>query len=157
MDRRTIFAEMEDAYDKRDIEHFKRLIKHEDFVVRTRAVCILADIGDESVVDDIGYVLLNDPNELVRHEAAFSLGQMGYKKGLSALRKAVENDPSVFVRHEAAIAIGVIGAEEGRATLEKALSDPSKEVRESAMIALSNIDYVSSIKMVNRFARLTGG
>ncbi|RMF31733.1 MAG: HEAT repeat domain-containing protein [Candidatus Nitrosothermus koennekii] len=148
---------MEDAYDKRDIAYFKKMVRHEDFVVRTRAVCILADIGDEDVIDDISYVLLNDPNELVRHEAAFSLGQMGFKKGLDALAKAVENDPSMFVRHEAAIAIGVIGSEEGRITLEKALNDKDKEVRESAIIALSNIDYVSNIKKINKFTRLTGG
>ncbi|MEM4274791.1 MAG: HEAT repeat domain-containing protein [Candidatus Nitrosocaldaceae archaeon] len=157
MDRIRIFSEMEEAYDRHDIEYFKRLVRHEDYVVRTRAVCILADIGDEDVINDISYVLLNDPNDLVRHEAAFSLGQMGFKKGLEALSKAVENDKSMFVRHEAAIAIGVIGAEEGRKVLEKALNDPDKEVRESAIIALSNINYVSNMKKSNRFARLTGG
>ena len=148
---------MEEAYDKRDIEYFKGLVRHQDFVVRTRAVCILADIGNEEVIDDIGYVLLNDPNELVRHEAAFSLGQMGFKKGLDALSRAVKYDESMFVRHEAAIAIGVIGAEEGREVLKEALNDNDKAVRESAVIALSNIDYVSSIKEINKFTRLTGG
>lgn len=157
MDRIGIFSEMEEAYDRHDIEYFRRLIRHEDYVVRTRAVCVLADIGDENVVDDISYVLLNDPNDLVRHEAAFSLGQMGFKKGLDALARAVESDKSMFVRHEAAIAIGVIGAEDGRAILEKALSDHDKEVRESAIIALSNIDYISNMRRSNRFTRLTGG
>ncbi|MEM4237503.1 MAG: HEAT repeat domain-containing protein [Candidatus Nitrosocaldaceae archaeon] len=157
MDRIRIFSEMEEAYDRHDIEYFKRLVRHEDYVVRTRAVCILADIGDEDVINDISNVFLNDPNDLVRHEAAFSLGQMGFKKGLEALSKAVENDKSMFVRHEAAIAIGVIGAEEGRKVLEKALNDPDKEVRESAIIALSNINYVSNMKKSNRFTRLTGG
>ncbi len=157
MDRKAIFAKMEEAYEKRDIEYFKELIRHEDFVIRTRAVCILADLGDEDVIEHISYVLLNDPNELVRHEAAFSLGQMGFRKGLPALIKAVENDPSMFVRHEAAIAIGVIGSEEGRDVLLKALNDKDREVRESAIIALSNIDYISSIKQPSRFAKLTGG
>jgi deoxyhypusine monooxygenase len=157
MDRKAIFAKMEEAYEKHDIEYFKELIRHEDFVIRTRAVCILADLGDEDVIEHISYVLLNDPNELVRHEAAFSLGQMGFRKGLPALIKAVENDPSMFVRHEAAIAIGVIGSEEGRDVLLKALNDKDREVRESAIIALSNIDYISSIKQPSRFARLTGG
>ncbi len=157
LERTSIFAEMERAFDKHDIDYFRRMARDEDFVIRTRAVCILADIGDENVIDDISYVLLNDPNELVRHEAAFSLGQMGFKKGLDALIRAVKNDESMFVRHEAAIAIGVIGAEEGRKVLEEALGDKDKEVRESAIIALSNIDYVSSIKQTNKFTRLTGG
>lgn len=157
MERLDTFREMEKAYDKHNIDYFKRLVKHQDFVIRTRAVCILADIGGEEVIEDISDVLLNDPNELVRHEAAFSLGQMGLKKGLNALVRAAKSDPSMFVRHEAAIAIGVIGAEEGRKALEEALNDKDKEVRESAVIGLSNIDYISTIKQINKFTRLTGG
>lgn len=158
MDSRIfIFSKMEEAYENKDVEYIRQLLKHDDYVVRTRAVCILAEIGSEEVVDDIGYVLLNDPNDLVRHEAAFSLGQMGFKKGLEALKKAVVNDKSMFVRHEAAIAIGVIGSEEGRSILEKALEDKDREVRESAIIALSNIEYMSRMKSKSKFAKLTGG
>jgi deoxyhypusine monooxygenase len=63
----------------------------------------------------------------------------------------------LFVRHEAAIAMGVIGSEQGRDPLEHALSDESQEVRESAKIALANLDYISSMKRKGKFSRLTGG
>jgi HEAT repeat protein len=63
----------------------------------------------------------------------------------------------LFVRHEAAIAVGVIGSERGRDMLHRALTDESKEVRESARIALANLDYIPSIKRKGKFARLTGG
>jgi deoxyhypusine monooxygenase len=69
----------------------------------------------------------------------------------------VDSDPSFFVRHEAAVALGVIGCEKARKILDKALNDESEEVRESAIIALSNLDYISTIKRNNKFTRMTGG
>jgi HEAT repeat protein len=76
---------------------------------------------------------------------------------MAALSNAVKSDPSYFVRHEAAVALGVIGSEDARETLNGALKDESEEVRESAIIALANLDYVSTIKRNNKFTRMTGG
>ena len=102
-------------------------------------------------------MLLNDNDHLVRHEAAFSLGQLGYVSGINALSKAVLSDPSFFVRHEAAIALGVIASEASRNTLKRALDDERQEVQESAMVALANLDYVSYVKRNNKFTKMTGG
>jgi HEAT repeat protein len=148
---------MEGHFDSRDIEYFKELLHHEDNVIRTRTVCILAEIGGRRVVEAISVTLTNDNDALVRHEAAFALGQLGFIEALNTLSHSINSDPSLFVRHEAAIAVGVIGSEQGRDSLRRALSDESQEVRESAKIALSNLDYVSSIEKKGKFARLTGG
>lgn len=165
--KNLLLEEMEEAFYRKDVGYFKALLKHEDFDIRARAVCILVEIaeGEDDVVEPICDVLLNDPNALVRHEAAFSLGQMGYAKAVDALITAMLKDESQFVRHEAAIALGVIGSESARRALMQALNDESKEVRESAQIALVNLDYLAYSKQkgsrsrsVNsRFARLTGG
>lgn len=149
--------EMEQHFDNKDETYFENLADHKDFVIRTRAVCILADISGEKAIEPIGRVLLNDSDQLVRHEAAFSLGQLGSRSGVEALSKAVLDDPSFFVRHEAAVALGVIGSEESRKTLEQALNDESEEVKESAMIALANLDYIAHVKRTNKFTSLTGG
>jgi HEAT repeat protein len=155
--RMRLLAEMETQYDNQNEQYFKDLLIHEDSVVRTRVICILADISGVDAVDSISRVLENDKNALVRHEAAFSLGQLGYTAATAALSNAVKSDPSYFVRHEAAIALGVIGSEDARETLNEALKDESEEVRESAIIALANLDYVSTIKRNNKFTRMTGG
>jgi HEAT repeat protein len=155
--RMKLLAEMETQYDNQNEQYFKDLLKHEDSVIRTRIICILADISGVDAVDSISRVLENDKNALVRHEAAFSLGQLGYTAATAALSNAVKSDPSYFVRHEAAIALGVIGSEDARETLNEALKDESEEVRESAIIALANLDYVSTIKRNNKFTRMTGG
>ncbi len=144
-------------YDNQNKQYFKDLLSHEDSVIRTRVICILADMSGIDAVEPISRVLEDDKNALVRHEAAFSLGQIGYQTAMPALFNAVKSDPSYFVRHEAAVALGVIGSEEGREILNEALKDESEEVRESAIIALANIDYVSTMKRNNKFTRMTGG
>ena len=152
-----LFSEMEEKYEQKDTDYFVKLLEHEDYVVRTRATCILVDFGGEDKVVHISKVLKNDSNELVRHEAAFSLGQMGYSTGVKPLENATRDDPSMFVRHEAAIALGVIGSKESKETLESALSDPDKPVAESAVVALSNIQFMEKLSKNERFAKLTGG
>ena len=156
-DRIRLFEEMEKQFEGKNEQYFKDLLTHQDNVVRTRAVCILADIAGENAIKPIGKVLKDDYNALVRHEAAFSLGQLGYTGGIAALADAVRSDPSLFVRHEAAVALGVIGSEDARKTLDAALNDESEEVRESAVVALANLDYIRNTRSSGRFTKMTGG
>ncbi|GBL40637.1 hypothetical protein EMGBD3_00050 [Nitrosarchaeum sp.] len=44
-DRLDLFAEMEAKYEKQDTAYFVKLLTHPDFVVRTRATCILVDLA----------------------------------------------------------------------------------------------------------------
>ena len=156
-DRLTLFAEMESKYEQKDTSYFISLLDHPDYVVRTRATCILVDFGGEDKIPHIAKVLKNDENELVRHEAAFSLGQMCYSSAIPPLTDATLNDSSMFVRHEAAIALGVVGSQEAKQALEKALDDPDKPVVESAIVALSNIHFMEKLSKNEKFAKLTGG
>ena len=156
-DRIKLFEEMETQFEKKNEQYFKVLLKHDDNVVRTRAVCILAAIAGENAIEPIGDILKYDSDALVRHEAAFSLGQLGYTNGIAALTDAVRSDPSFFVRHEAAVALGVIGSEEARETLNDALNDEREEVRESAVVALANLDYIKATNRTSEFTKMTGG
>jgi deoxyhypusine monooxygenase len=151
-DRLALFAEMESKYEQKDTEYFVSLLDHPDYVVRTRVACILVDFGGEDKVPYIAKVLKNDENELVRHEA-----QMSYSSAIPPLTDATLNDPSMFVRHEAAIALGVVGSKEAKESLEKALNDPEEPVVESAVVALSNIEFMEKLSKNPEFAKLTGG
>lgn len=156
-ERLALFSEMESKYEQKDTDYFVSLLEHHDYVIRTRATCILVDFGGEDKIPYIAKVLKNDQNELVRHEAAFSLGQMSYSSSIAPLADATLNDPSMFVRHEAAIALGVVGNKEAKETLIKALNDPDMPVVESAVVALSNIEFMENLSKNEKFAKLTGG
>ena len=152
-----VLQEMERQFIVRNSMYFLNLLGNGDNVVRTRAICVLAEIAGENSVEHIAGVLKNDSDPLVRHEAAFSLGQLGFTSAISALSRALRSDHSFFVRHEAAIALGVIGSEKGREALTEALEDANEEVRKSANIALANIDYISLTGRTNKFSKMTGG
>ena len=156
-DRLQLFAEMEAKYEQKDTRYFVNLLDHPDYVIRTRATCVLVDFGGEDKIPHIAKVLKHDENELVRHEAAFSLGQMCLSSGISPLVDSTLNDPSMFVRHEAAIALGIIGSIDAKKALEQALNDPDKPVVESAVVALSNIQFMEKLSKNEKFAKLTGG
>ncbi|MFM9875762.1 MAG: HEAT repeat domain-containing protein [Nitrosarchaeum sp.] len=156
-ERMNLFAEMEAKYEIQDTAFFIKLLTHPDYVIRTRATCILVDFGGEDKVGHVAQVLKNDTNELVRHEAAFSLGQMCYSSGIPHLADATLNDSSMFVRHEAAIALGVIGSKEAKEILQQALNDKDTPVVDSAVVALSNIEFMEKLSKNAKFAKLTGG
>lgn len=156
-ERMNLFAEMETKYEIQDTAFFIKLLTHPDYVIRTRATCILVDFGGEDKVGHVAQVLKNDTNELVRHEAAFSLGQMCYSSGIPHLADATLNDSSMFVRHEAAIALGVIGSKKAKEILQQALNDKDKPVVDSAVVALSNIEFMEKLSKNAKFAKLTGG
>jgi HEAT repeat protein len=156
-DRLTVLEEMENQFNNNNLEFFDKLAFHHDHVIRTRAICIMAEIGGDKAVETISKVLDKDSDELVRHEAAFSLGQLGFTNGIKSLSDALKNDSSIFVRHEAAVALGVIGSEDARTTLLDALKDPSEEVKKSVVVAIANLDYICKSKKRNQFTRLTGG
>jgi HEAT repeat protein len=156
-ERLSLFVEMESKYEQKDIDYFISLLVHPDYVIRTRATCILVDFGGEDKISHIAKVLKNDDNELVRHEAAFALGQMGYSSTISPLTDATLNDSSMFVRHEAAIALGVVGSKDAKDALKKALNDPDVPVVESAVVALSNIEFMEKLSNNEQFSKLTGG
>jgi len=149
--------EMENQFNNNNIEFFDKLAFHHDHVIRTRAICIMAEIGGAKAIGTISKVLEKDSDDLVRHEAAFSLGQLGSTAGIIPLSYALQKDSSIFVRHEAAVALGVIGSEDARKILMEALNDSSDEVKKSAVVALANLDYIFKSKKRNQFTRLTGG
>lgn len=76
-DRVNIFFEMEKRYRGRDAEYFRRLLKHSDFTVRARATCVSAEKSGREYIGDLVDALLHGDNPIVRHEAAYSLGQLG--------------------------------------------------------------------------------
>jgi len=147
-----ILRETDAEFDKGNSMYFIRLLeKGASIALRIRAVCILTEIGDERSVPILSKVIKDDPNPLVRHEAAFTLGQLGYSSGVPALIGGMLNDDNILVRHEAAVALGSIGDQSARESLMQATKDPDEFVRQSAIVALLNLDYLKSAsKMVQK-------
>lgn len=69
-----------------------------------------------------------------------------------------KKDSDYFVKllDHAAIALGVNGSKAATQTLQDALNDPDKPVVESAVVALSNIEFADKLGKNEKFAKLTG-
>jgi len=80
--------------------------------------------------------LRKDPSPIVRHEAAFALGEIASIEAVEALAHAVLHDHSPLVRHESAEALGWIPTEASRRALEEALNDSDADVVATARISL---------------------
>jgi len=135
--------ECDKAFKKMDLNFFIDLLQQDESIsVRTRCVCILADIGDNSVVPVLSEILKNDETSLVRHEAAFTFGQLGFPQCVTHLIEAMLTDIDHVVRHESAVALGSIGDEVSRDALVRATSDEDQLVSHSAHSSLLNLDLL---------------
>lgn len=90
-------------------------------------------------------LLTRDPSALVRHEAAYALGQM-QDAGASGVLGEVLADTTedVMVRHEAAEALGAIGDPAAVPLLTRYLDDERVEVRETCVLALARLGVAAS-------------
>jgi deoxyhypusine monooxygenase len=111
------------------------------------AVTILADLGGEAAIPALTDVLLHDPDPLVRHEAAFTMGQIGLTSGVRGLEEATLRDKDPIVRHESAAALGSIGSQSAKPTLQAALEDGDELVKNSAAASLFNLEFLETFSI----------
>lgn len=95
--------------------------------------------GDKESLNRIFDMLKNDPCELVRHEAAFALGECISDKSIEVLKEVFEKDNSIVVKHECLMSLGTIGNKEDLEFIKKHLENPLFEVSCSARIAMDRI------------------
>ncbi len=100
---------------------------------------ILAEIADLMV-----WVLNNDNNGIVKHEAAFQIGVRNMRDKIPYLIDSALNDKNELVRHEAIEALGLMRAHECKEMLKKTLEDPSDAVRETAVFVLKRLDRLTN-------------
>ena len=100
-----ILAQMDVEYVNKNVSYFVSLLNsNRSITIRVRSVCILAEVGDETAVEGLSKIMLKDPNHLVRHESAFSLGSIGDESARDALVNAT-SDPDEVVSQSAVIAL----------------------------------------------------
>ena len=109
---------------------------------RMRALFALRDIGGASAAMDICEAFTSS-SALLRHEAAYVLGQMQRPEVVDVLMAILDDeDEHVMVRHEAAEALGAIGETSSIPVLEKHLLHPRPEIAESCEAALDLFNHV---------------
>ena len=109
---------------------------------RMRALFYLRSVGGPTAIGALRQTLEDKRRNgsLLRHEAAFVLGQMSARSALPSLEKVLRDcEDDAMTRHEGAEAIGAIGGSE--ALLQAFASDKAPEVAETCMLALDRIRW----------------
>jgi len=132
-----------------DLDDFKRFEVMERFAA-------LADSKDD--VRTLLWVLANDRDPMVRHEAAAQLLKLGEGRAdlvspmksriVEALTKAILQDPYMMARHESLEALAYIADEKSSAFLNETLRSQNIDVRASARFATGLLNY----RISNRLA-----
>jgi len=120
-------------------------VKNHNQEARIQAAFHLENKPDDESAHVLGKCLETDPSPIVRHEAAFSLGETANPKVAGPyLMKAVETDKNIFVVHEALLALATLGKELYVPFIKKYIKHPVPEVAESAEIALQRIEFTGN-------------
>lgn len=124
--------------------------------VRFRAIRGILEISDkefgETVESFLVTVIETDSDPVVRHEAAFTLGEL-MKEGkivgviaVAALCGIIKNETSVLVLHEVAEALAHFNGSSVIATLNRLMEHVSVDVRATAAISLDVLRNYKSVK-----------
>jgi HEAT repeat protein len=133
------------------LDKITQVLKNErDESIRWESIWLVGEITEElintddpifdEIADLLVWVLQNDDNGIVKHEAAFQIGLRNMRAKIPYLVNSALNDKSELVRHEATEALGFMRARECKETLRKKLEDPSQAVRETAVLMLKRLD-----------------
>ena len=92
------------------------------------------------IEDLMVWVLNNDDNGIVRHEAAFQIGLHNMREKIPDLINSILNDKSDLVKHEAIEALGLLRDQGSKETLTKMLEDKDEAVSETAAFVLKRLE-----------------
>jgi HEAT repeat protein len=106
------------------------------------------DAFSEELQSILTLVLQHDPDPIVRHEAAFVIGELAKQERIDsecaaiALRHAALDDPSVVARHEAAESLSSFYHPTAVKTLTELLDDPLLDIAATARIGLARLGHL---------------
>jgi len=92
------------------------------------------------VADLMDWVLKNDNNGVVKHEACFQIAARNMRKKIQSLVDAALYDKSGLVKHEALESLGLMRAHESQDEIMKALNDTNPDVSETATFVLKRLE-----------------
>ena len=147
-----------DEYKMRDLTPRKRLDKitnilksgnEQDESIRWDCIWLAGEITEAvnkvdpistEIADLMVWVLNNDDNGIVRHEAAFQIGLHNMRAKIPDLVNSILNDKSNLVKHEAIEALGLLRDHGSKETLRKMLEDKGEGVSETAAFVLKRLE-----------------
>jgi HEAT repeat protein len=149
-----------DEYDMRKLPPRERLDKiieilknEKDESVRWDCIWLAGEITEAirlfdpmqaEIADLMVWVLQNDDNGIVKHEAAFQIGLRNMRHKIPDLLYSAQHDKSDVARHESIEALGLMRVHECKEELEKMSQEPNEAVSETANFVLKRLERLKN-------------
>lgn len=131
------------------LERCEHIIRYEqDESKRWDAVWLAGEIAEgrnggdpifERVADLMAWVLENDDNNVVKHEACYQIAARNMRSKIPALIDAALRDKSGLTKHEALESLGLMRATEAIDLIEEATNDPNDDVKQTAVFVIKRL------------------
>jgi len=125
-----------------------------DESLRVEAIWCVGNLLEESPDDTLKenienllvYVLKHDNNAIVRHEAAYQLGEHEVLSKLPDLVDALLHYPNEVVRHESIEGVGLMRNPDAVKYIKMALTDPNESVRQTAELVIKQLQRLEQLQ-----------
>ena len=137
----------------------EEIIKHDkDESMRWDAVWLAGEIAASTNLGDpkkylfdkvsilMAWVLKNDENGVVKHEACYQIAARNMRNNIPDLVHASLHDTSILTRHEALESLALMRATEVVGIIKNCSSDSSIDVRETANFVLKRLKRMQQLK-----------
>lgn len=131
------------------LNHCAKIIKNDsDESKRWDATWLVGEIAENKSEDDptfcqvadlMGWILTNDDNNVVKHEACYQIAARNMRNKIPDLINAALNDKSGLTRHEALESLGLMRATEAIDLIKDALNDPNEDVKQTALFVIKRL------------------
>lgn len=143
---------------RRRLDEMTKLIKNsDDESQRWDCICLCGELyhklqnneykfsSDEiskikkDIVDLFRWVIHNEANGVVLHEVCYHIAARNLRELIPDLIDCGVHNNSILGRHEAIESLGLMNAQEANEQIKGALTDPIKDVRETAQFVLKRL------------------
>ena len=132
----------------------ERIIKNDnDESKRWDAIWLVGEIAEKRDAEDpmfvkaadlMEWVLKNDDNGVVKHEACYQIAGRNMRTRIPVLVQSALNDKSILTKHEAIESLGLMRAFEAVDLIRDAEIDPSIDVRETARFVIKRLQRLQN-------------
>jgi HEAT repeat protein len=145
---------LRDLPDEERILVCERIIKNDsDESKRWDAVWLIGELAENKTDDDplfnkaadlMEWVLKNDDNGVVKHEACYQIAGRNMRRKIPVLIESALNDKSILTKHEAIESLGLMRAFDAVDMIRDAAVDPSIDVRETARFVIKRLQRLQN-------------
>jgi HEAT repeat protein len=134
---------------KERLEYCMQIIQNdEDESKRWDAVWLCGEIAEnrtegdpifDKVAEIMAWVLENDDNNVVKHEACYQIAARNMRSKIPVLIDTALNDKSGLTKHEALESLGLMRATQAIDLIKNALEDPNEDVKQTALFVIKRL------------------